>query len=766
MAEGRTLQEAPELLESLEDVEEVRTLASSATDIAETVDVEFFDVVRAEVPLLAWIPLVHTAGIFRTSRSMCDALSMLATVDVRLEVVTREASNVGEGHRLKERRRARVQACRARLPHAYMSEAPPVYLEFPITSMPVDFRGIGRRLRRLVPWICWEGCPGIRIRCRGDLPLFKKTLWPSVAGLNATDLHIFLANPAPFTRLTRLELSLAQLSGLPAQLCLPKVRRVKVLCHDATLSEDVLLRIAETFPALNRLHLALKPCALPALAGQPFEAPPDFRLSLLEDEGFRGGVGCVAHVGSSGMRHDQQANFFITTHLLGLPFSWQNILLRRVQRLQMSELREDYGCGGLALESFFALLRELPHLRRLGTLSRRCLSVLDLTREDCFLEEVVVEVEVNDLISLFRLFVPVDKVCRRMTLRRLAVHLLATDGAPRLKLAIEDAACACWHSIAQHLLHPQGFIAFSIAHRQLLETAFVQLPWFDPQRFCLDTVEYSAGDRLPVCTPLNQSLPHSQPSQITRPRGTLVTGALRPPVATTSDIASSFISRRLSLASALSGSDREPLSPMGHVPAFAVTAGPRNIQRAPAKRDTWMAVATPTTLGTFKGGVHLSSADGGFHVKQPGWSQLCGVTCSDSSPKQRRSCGIFISRPDSRVSSERRNSGVSSFGGVGSRCSSGVPSSRGAHGPLGAAGGRGVLGRMGSLSSLASPSPGTGSRRLSSGSPLSFGKANTDLNVIMGLCTAPPLWKDMRLADATELLIKAEAEVLARYAGL
>jgi hypothetical protein len=93
---------------------------------------------------------------------------------------------------------------------------------------------------------------------------------------------------------------------------------------------------------------------------------------------------------------------------------------------------------------------------------------------------------------------------------------------------VEEAVCAAWHSVAAYLIHTLGFITFSVGSRRLLETAPLQLPWFDSDRFNLDTVDYSIGGRVPCSTPLERPLTFNQPDAASRPRGTLVAGSMRP----------------------------------------------------------------------------------------------------------------------------------------------------------------------------------------------------------------------------------------------
>merc|ERR1712139_229829 len=169
----------------------------------------------------------------------------------------------------------------------------------------------------------------------------------------------------------------------------------------------------------------------------------------------------------------------------------------------------------------------MPHLRRLGTVSARAACHFDASREDCKLEELVVVTELEDVKDFFGSFLPLEQRKKRGSLRRLAVHTVCSDGAARVKLDVENAICAGWYNIAVNLMRADGWVVFSTGSKALQETAIGQLPWFLPQHFSLDTVNY--GERgLPCSTPLDRPLPFYGRDGVPQPSGTLVSGNLRP----------------------------------------------------------------------------------------------------------------------------------------------------------------------------------------------------------------------------------------------
>jgi hypothetical protein len=260
----------------------------------------------------------------------------------------------------------------------------------------------------------------------------------------------------------------------------------------------------------------MPPVGLLPLCGPGFSAPRDLRLTI----------------DGNAEKSDREANVFVASHLISLPFSWgkdvnfPSLFFRRVQRLQMSELNEDH--RGLALEQLASVIRALPCLKRLGTVSSRSAKLLDLTSDSFHLEELVVVLEVDDIGTFYKDLIPLEQLKRRSTLRRLCIHFLAGDGVSRLKDDMEAAMLAGWHNIATNMLHPDGVISFSVATKQLLETSMVQLAWFLPIHFSLDATEYRNG-RHPLSTPIDRSLPYLSTDGIVQPNGTLISGSLRPP---------------------------------------------------------------------------------------------------------------------------------------------------------------------------------------------------------------------------------------------
>jgi len=238
-----------------------------------------------------------------------------------------------------------------------------------------------------------------------------------------------------------------------------------------------------------------------------------FRLTVVQEE-----TGAAA-------RRAGNASFFTASHLFTLPYSWKGQLFSNVVRLQMSELSQDY--KGLALEQMVALLKSMPGLRRLGTLSTRVASLMDLDGDNCHLEELVVANEMDDVPSFFKIFLTLEKEYRRCSLQRLAVHMRATDGCRKFSPQVEGAICAGWYQIANTTLKVGGAITFSADNLQSLETVPFQLPWFAPRLFGLDKALCLKGE-LPISTPLDSRLPFNASDSIDRPTGTLVTGEMRP----------------------------------------------------------------------------------------------------------------------------------------------------------------------------------------------------------------------------------------------
>jgi len=296
---------------------------------------------------------------------------------------------------------------------------------------------------------------------------------------------------------------------LPDDLNLPQVLHLKLLFRDAAFSDGVLDMISTRFPSLERLHLVLIPSSLPQFCGPEFVAPQDFRLSLDKSKSLV----------------DQRANIFVASHLFNLPFSWGGRLFGQVMRLQMDELNKDH--HDASLRKMAELVRGLPLLRRLGTLSAKVAQLVDVAHEDSKLEELVVVVEIDEVLEFFKTWVELEQQKHHTALRRLAVHLLASDGISRPKLEAENAICAGWYTVATNLLHPHGFVCFSLGAHQIFETAPIQLAWLNPMHFTLDRVEYQVGSS-PCSTPICSPLPYCRQECCDRPNGTLVTGSLRP----------------------------------------------------------------------------------------------------------------------------------------------------------------------------------------------------------------------------------------------
>lgn len=403
-----------------------------------------------------------------------------------------------------------MERVRQRLPHTAACGPLHVFLWFKIKDMPIRRASFNRSLNSLIPAFSWEECRKTEVISRGNLDALDKLIHSSaIVALGGADVLLLQEQPEVFRKLTRLSMDLTQLAGFRSDIELPMVQRLKVRCQDAAFADGVFDRIYTIFPNLNRLHLDLLPAGLLPLCGPGFKAPRDLRMSLTEGSPFS----------------ERHANVFVASHLFSLPFSWSDMFFQQVQRLQMSELTEDL--QGLSLENLIATLRKLPHLRRLGTVSSRAACLFDLSRDDCKLEELVLVVELEDVKDFFRSLVPLEQSKSRCSLQRLAVHLLCSDGAARLRLDVENAICAGWYNIAASLMRPQGWVTFSMATPPLRETALGQLPWFLPQHFCLDTVDYPERQP-PTTTPLDRPLlPFPGVEGLVQPSGTLVAGTLK-----------------------------------------------------------------------------------------------------------------------------------------------------------------------------------------------------------------------------------------------
>jgi hypothetical protein len=283
---------------------------------------------------------------------------------------------------------------------------------------------------------------------------------------------------------------------------------------DAGFAEEEFQSLFRAFPGIQRLHIVTLPSGLVPLCGPGIQAPADLRLTLTQDSS----------------RWQRHCNFFVASHLFTLPFSWAveenypSAFFKKVVRLQISELNEDL--GGLSLEKFIESIKALPHLRRLGTISSRAAVLFDLSRDDCKLEELVFTTELEDVKDFFATFMLLEQRKKRGSLRRLAAHILAGDGAARMKLEIENAICAGWYNIAANLMRTDGWITFSTGAKALQETAIGQLPWYLPQHFSLDTVSYGESS-IPCSTPMSRPLPFYGNDGRQQPSGTLVSGTMR-----------------------------------------------------------------------------------------------------------------------------------------------------------------------------------------------------------------------------------------------
>jgi hypothetical protein len=296
---------------------------------------------------------------------------------------------------------------------------------------------------------------------------------------------------------------------------MPLITRLKVYCHNFAL--EWVTKLAQTFPNAERVHLVTGR-ELPSLCEQTeFLAPRDFALSLRPParEKEEGGSKFTSMV--------------VASHLYVLPASW-GTFFRNVQRLQMTELATYFEGVEYMMEIFS---KELPHLRRLGTVGEFALPHLSLLHEDKYLEELVIAVDMEKLHVVFREFVKIQQSKRRCTVKRFGVHLLCMDGLVRVAGDIEQAVLCGWHCIGTTLIDASGFICFSITSIKQLETAILQYPWVFPQWFCLDAREYTTAKlcdggtankdaipRLPRSTPLSLNLPYTE---VTRPKpsGTL-----------------------------------------------------------------------------------------------------------------------------------------------------------------------------------------------------------------------------------------------------
>lgn len=352
----------------------------------------------------------------------------------------------------------------------------------------------------------------MKIVCQSNIESVDKALYKDVLSLSGPETTLLLTERHMLRSLRKLTFSLTQFLNLTRclgdDLIMPEVECVKIFCMDAGFCDDEFKALYAAFPGLRRLHLVTLPAGLLPLCGPGIQAPADLRMTLTEES----------------LPLDRHANFFVASHLFSLPFSWETQFFKNVVRLQVSELNEEL--RGLSLEKFMESLRGLPHLRRLGTVSSKAAVLFDVSRDESRLEELVLVTEFEDVKDVFSSFLPLEQRKRRSLLRRLAVHVVCSDGAARVKLDVENAICAGWYNIAANLMSPDAWVCFSTGSKALQETAIGQLPWYRPQYFCLDTVTY--GDRsLPCSTPLDRPLPYYGTDGLEQPSGTLVCGTMR-----------------------------------------------------------------------------------------------------------------------------------------------------------------------------------------------------------------------------------------------
>jgi len=468
---------------------------------------DFHNLLEELIPILKFLSFAASASVFRASPQTRVLLSCMVKATLTFETVTISSSDMDPPQKAAEKQR-RVQRTRVRLPQCSAADFLPLHLKCKLAEVPLRRAAMNRGLGRLMPMVKWEEIPVLRVRTRDQIGLLDTLLFNSIGTLQGTDVLSFLEDPEYFRHVTRLTLTLPQMAALPEDVALPQVTRIKLVCQDIALADTALERLGQVFPNMNRLHLSACPVGLLPLCGPGFSAPKDLRLTLDSDN-----------------HAQKEANVFVVSHLLSLPFSWGDSLFRNVVRLQMHELNEDH--AGLAFEQLGSTIKALPALRRLGTVSMRMAQQLDITSDDFKLEELVLVIEIDDAYLLFKMLIPLEQRKSRCSLKRLALHCRARDGVSRLKPHLEDAVCGGIHNIATKMLHENGVLVFSVAEKQLLESPLAQLCWFDPIHFNLDAVDYGY-DRLPVSTPLERSLVYWGTDTIVQPNGTLVSGPLRP----------------------------------------------------------------------------------------------------------------------------------------------------------------------------------------------------------------------------------------------
>lgn len=462
-----------------------------------------------EMPILPWLLFSCTPSLFRTCRDIRSLLSKQIVAHVSFDVVgERSSSSTLEADVTRRQKKARLKL------HQSFSLGPwYLHLRLPSKEAPLRMVSLRKFLYKMVPMVLWEETIEVRnvnlicrnVRVKGETALLGNFLWQFIKILGRSDIPAFLGEPETFKKSSYLILDMGQVQHFKDLVC-PQVQRVKIFCHKFAVTNEVLQQIGKIFPSLERLHLNCAPLALPMLCAMPdFRAPPDFRLSLCAEDGS-----C-----------EQRVSMFVASHLYVLPFSW-GVFLQNVQRLQLSELATEFQ----GLEHFMELLSHLPHLKRLGTVSAKAARCFDFTRENCTLEELVLTVESDQVHRLFALFLVFEQRKRRCTLKRLAVHLMCSDGIARVPYEIELALFAGWYCVASTLLHLGGWLCFSVNQQQLTETAVLQAPWTFPQFYTFDANSYPEGV-LPRSTPLADPLPYFEALDQDRPSGTLVSSPPR-----------------------------------------------------------------------------------------------------------------------------------------------------------------------------------------------------------------------------------------------
>jgi len=485
--------------------------APAATGPPENVDL--LTLFIEKVPIADFISMAHGRPLFCTSKVARALFSAYVTLLVRFDVLTPGGSSKQE---IEEAMR-RSQRIKAKLMQEPVSGPLGVYMRFPLREIPLRRAPIFRALYKIIPVVKWEECTKVKFQCPGQLAeSLESSLRKGVISLMGCEPWVLLEDPRVFRNVVRLEVTLTQIVNLPEDVTLPNVSRVKILCPDAAFSDGSLGRIEKALPDLKRLHLVVRPSGLATITSLvDFVATQDFRLSLRED------------FGGPAPPHGQgrEGSFFLSSHLLTLPFSWQGNFFSRLIRLQLDELSDKR--PGLSLENWANAILAAPLLRRLGTVSLSFLQLLDPTSEAFQLEEIVVAMEIEDCLRFFNMLLPLHQQQRQCSIKRLGVHFLAPDGVSKPDEEVELAFCAGWYSVATTCLDPKGFVMFSQGQKQVSESAFFQLPYLDSKHFSLDLVDY-AGHRVAVSTPLERPLAYNEPLIDIRPRGTFTSGPFRP----------------------------------------------------------------------------------------------------------------------------------------------------------------------------------------------------------------------------------------------